>query len=701
MKKLSKKLLALLLVFAMLIPTGSLMVTTSAVEDNAVGIPGYVQNTSGEKAKGTCTDTISWTLYNDGELVIVGTGKMPDWSYHQLTPWYPYHTFTRKVTIGNGITHIGVGAFENTENLEIAIIPKTVVSKSGVAFWYCYNLKTVFYTGTEEEWNKIKTIGFEDTELNAAELICEWKFEEDVQGEHFPDGYNFETDRWNFKNIKETIALDYYIGMYEEQKGTELYNFRGKTAAHGHCFGMATSTAATLINIPYVTDYISWTGIPYTKLSSVNQGTMNIDMDISAKDYIKYCYIYQDSAFVASQRNSDSHNGIQNVYNAVKNAALTNTDCTLIVIDFWGGSGGHAVYAAGIDGNDILVNDSNVPGSLQRIKINGDNWTYSAAGFYWDSSVDATIDYVENCTEPYFRLVWNIDVPGAIVPENNQTANLYTEESELNGTNSYFSSYIEPIDTDKLLVVSENDSFSFSESEKMYAIKNTDGDNSENSDGLYWLDSGDTINAENISDESAILKLVGNELKITAEMPVDSSAEMTVNENGDNKAVFDVEADDEFSITFTTLDDDKQFVETTLTGTANGDEVVASETENGIQVTGLNDITVTYETPDGTAETKADVTDGSTVNITVNDDENKVETDWQDKEETETDEECKHSDANHDGICDACSEDFTKGCSCNCHGNAFMQFLHKIVSFLRKLFGMTQYQYCNCGKAHW
>ena len=60
-----------------------------------------------------------------------------------------------------------------------------------------------------------------------------------------------------------------------------------------------------------------------------------------------------------------------------------------------------------------------------------------------------------------------------------------------------------------------------------------------------------------------------------------------------------------------------------------------------------------------------------------------------------------HSDTNHDGICDACSEDFTKGCSCNCHGNAFMQFIHKILCFIYKLFGMTQYQYCDCGKAHW
>lgn len=46
-------------------------------------------------------------------------------------------------------------------------------------------------------------------------------------------------------------------------------------------------------------------------------------------------------------------------------------------------------------------------------------------------------------------------------------------------------------------------------------------------------------------------------------------------------------------------------------------------------------------------------------------------------------------------------ENTEKNCSCNCHSNAFMQFLHKIVSFLRKLFGMTQYQYCDCGKAHW
>ena len=128
-----------------------------------------------------------------------------------------------------------------------------------------------------------------------------------------------------------------------------------------------------------------------------------------------------------------------------------------------------------------------------------------------------------------------------------------------------------------------------------------------------------------------------------------------------------------------------------ISGTANGDEVTATETEDGIQVTGLNNITVTYETADGTAETTAKVDDGSTVNITVNDDENTVKTDWQ----------CKHPDENHDGICDTCSEDFTKSCLCSCHSNAFMQFLHKILCFLYRIFGMEQYRYCGCGKAHW
>ena len=40
-------------------------------------------------------------------------------------------------------------------------------------------------------------------------------------------------------------------------------------------------------------------------------------------------------------------------------------------------------------------------------------------------------------------------------------------------------------------------------------------------------------------------------------------------------------------------------------------------------------------------------------------------------------------------------------CGCSCHGNSFLRFFFKIITALRKLFGMKQYQYCDCGIAHW
>ena len=41
-------------------------------------------------------------------------------------------------------------------------------------------------------------------------------------------------------------------------------------------------------------------------------------------------------------------------------------------------------------------------------------------------------------------------------------------------------------------------------------------------------------------------------------------------------------------------------------------------------------------------------------------------------------------------------------CDCDCHNNSgFVRFFFKIITFLRKLFGMKQFQICECGAAHW
>ncbi len=47
-------------------------------------------------------------------------------------------------------------------------------------------------------------------------------------------------------------------------------------------------------------------------------------------------------------------------------------------------------------------------------------------------------------------------------------------------------------------------------------------------------------------------------------------------------------------------------------------------------------------------------------------------------------------------------DDAVKNCKCNCHSkNAFTKFFFDLATFLRKLFGMDQYRYCDCGAAHW
>ncbi len=47
-------------------------------------------------------------------------------------------------------------------------------------------------------------------------------------------------------------------------------------------------------------------------------------------------------------------------------------------------------------------------------------------------------------------------------------------------------------------------------------------------------------------------------------------------------------------------------------------------------------------------------------------------------------------------------DESVKNCGCNCHSkNAFIKFFFDFATFLRKLFGMEQYRYCDCGAAHW
>ena len=74
------------------------------------------------------------------------------------------------IIIPENVTSIGSGAFFRCDNLTSITIPKNVSSIGNRAFSYCNSLQTVYYTGTQEDWEKID-IGSNNEELTEANII--------------------------------------------------------------------------------------------------------------------------------------------------------------------------------------------------------------------------------------------------------------------------------------------------------------------------------------------------------------------------------------------------------------------------------------------------------------------------------------------------------------------------------------------------
>ena len=120
-------------------------------------------------AKGTCGANAEWNFYENGELVISGSGAMTNFASHSAQPWANFRHLIKKVVIGKDITAVGNYAFAYCQNIEAiefedgsalesigvlsffncpkvvsVVLPESIKTIGSYAFAECFNLETVY-----------------------------------------------------------------------------------------------------------------------------------------------------------------------------------------------------------------------------------------------------------------------------------------------------------------------------------------------------------------------------------------------------------------------------------------------------------------------------------------------------------------------------------------------------------------------------
>lgn len=103
-------------------------------------------------ASGEAGESVTWSFYSGGTLVISGTGPMKDYTYDFIwdstghigddVPWGSYYDQIHTVILNDGVTSIGLGAFAHTSLTSVSI-SDSVTYISDVAFKGCSSLTSV------------------------------------------------------------------------------------------------------------------------------------------------------------------------------------------------------------------------------------------------------------------------------------------------------------------------------------------------------------------------------------------------------------------------------------------------------------------------------------------------------------------------------------------------------------------------------
>ena len=429
---------------------------------------------------------------------------------------------------------------------------------------------------------------------------------------HFPKGYDFNKDSYDFGNYSDTISKKYFTTLYGSDKGKLLYKKYHKQG--GLCFGMAYTTAAIYNGYPSCSKISTLDkglfkykycenirDILNNKVQRLSDPTMRKTV-ISSKlpigenvigieDYIKYAFVYQFSKTV-----SDTSVWCGNA-NVILDLAKQYTDenkigLTIGIIGKDKGMGGHRVLVVGYEGNDILVDDPNKTSGWNRITVNPDgSWTFGNA-----DNNSYYIRYNVDCQRPFELL---------------KSGKTETADEEFLDNTAAGETYVEDIDTldkeSKLLAV-DSDSYDLDE-KKFSAVYLESGDGQ--SVNAYWTDKT-TASIKNINGGNRAVEFAGNGYIISAIVADSSDVDMTLNKNKFKTQVNSKKGSEcTISVDACREDDSNNDIskKIEIVGTATDGEVTVERINKGIRVLGIENGTVNYYIDDNMVSTEK--TDGN------------------------------------------------------------------------------------------
>jgi|GEM_PF-1538390 len=429
---------------------------------------------------------------------------------------------------------------------------------------------------------------------------------------HFPKGYDFNKDSYDFGNYSDTISKKYFTTLYGSDKGKLLYKKYHKQG--GLCFGMAYTTAAIYNGYPSCSQISTLDkglfkykycenirDILNNKVQRLSDPTMDKTL-ISSKlpigenvigieDYIKYAFVYQFSKTV-----SDTSVWCDNA-NVILDLAKQYTDENKIglTIGITGkdkGMGGHRVLVVGYEGNDILVDDPNKTSGWNRITVNPDgSWTFG------------------NADNNSYYIRYNVDYQRPF--ELLKSGKTETADKEFLDNTAAGETYVEDIDAldkeSKLLAV-DSDSYDLDE-KKFSAVYLESGDGQ--SVNAYWTDKT-TASIKNINGGNRAVEFAGNGYIISAIVADSSDVDMTLNKNKFKTQVNSKKGSEcTISVDACREDDSNNDIskKIEIVGTATDGEVTVERINKGIRVLGIENGTVNYYIDDNMVSTEK--TDGN------------------------------------------------------------------------------------------